>query len=144
MNRKTLVLPAVVGLLAPVLVACGGSGSGSDAIVVGTTDQFVATEDNPAPLDPAIGYEAGVWNVLRQTVQTLTHIPRGGGEPVPEAAESCTFTDTENESYRCTLRSGLTFADGTPVTPEDVKYSIDDRSPRTNGTGRRAPARPSG
>ncbi|MFJ8861164.1 ABC transporter substrate-binding protein [Streptomyces sp. NPDC102451] len=124
MNRKTLVLPAVVGLLAPVLAACGGSDDGADAIVVGTTDQFISSKDNPAPLDPAIGYEAGVWNVLRQTVQTLTHIPRGGGEPVPEAAQSCSFTDTENESYRCTLRDGLTFADGTPVTPEDVKYSI--------------------
>ncbi|MEU4263690.1 ABC transporter substrate-binding protein [Streptomyces argenteolus] len=124
MNRKTLVLPAVVGLLAPVLAACGGSDGGSDAIVVGTTDQFASSAEAPAPLDPAIGYEAGVWNVLRQTVQTLTHIPRGGGEPVPEAAESCAFTDTENESYRCTLRDGLTFADGTPVTPDDVKYSI--------------------
>ncbi|MGW0793031.1 ABC transporter substrate-binding protein [Streptomyces sp. NPDC002911] len=124
MNRKTLVLPAVVGLLVPVLAACGGSDAGGDAIVVGTTDQFIASTDNPAPLDPAIGYEAGVWNLLRQTVQTLTHIPRGGGEPVPEAAKSCAFTDTENESYRCTLRDGLTFADGTPVTPEDVKYSI--------------------
>ncbi|MFD5065815.1 ABC transporter substrate-binding protein [Streptomyces sp. NPDC058394] len=126
MNRKTLVLPAVVGLLAPVLTACGGTGSGSEgkAIVVGTTDQFVATKDNRAPLDPAMGYEAGVWNVLRQTVQTLTHVPRGGGQPVPEAARSCTFTDRGNESYRCRLRSGLTFADGTPVTAEDVKYSI--------------------
>ncbi|MER5634215.1 ABC transporter substrate-binding protein [Streptomyces nitrosporeus] len=124
MNRKTLVLPAVVGLLAPVLAACGGSDGGSDAIVVGTTDQFSASADNPAPLDPAIGYEAGVWNVLRQTVQTLTHIPRGGGEPVPEAAESCEFTDHENESYRCKLREGLTFADGTPLTPQDVKYSV--------------------
>src|SRR6478752_5543631 len=98
MNRKTLVLPAVVGLLAPVLAACGASGDGSDgnaAIVVGTTDKFVASKDNPAPLDPAIGYEAGVWNVLRQTVQTLVHVPRGGGEPVPEAAESCTFTETQ-------------------------------------------------
>jgi peptide/nickel transport system substrate-binding protein len=126
MNRKTLVLPAVVGLLAPILAACGGTGSGSDgkAIVVGTTDQFVATKDNPAPLDPAMGYEAGVWNVLRQTVQTLTHVPRGGGQPVPEAARSCTFTDRGNESYRCRLRTGLTFADGTPITAEDVKYSI--------------------
>ncbi|MFV5994039.1 ABC transporter substrate-binding protein [Streptomyces sp. NPDC056231] len=127
MNRKTLVLPAVVGLLAPGLAACGATGGGSDgnaAIVVGTTDQFVATKDNPAPLDPAIGYEAGVWNILRQTVQTLTHVPRGGGEPVPEAAESCTFTDRQNESYRCRLRSGLTFASGKPVTAEDVRYSI--------------------
>lgn len=138
MNRKTLVLPAVVGLLAPVLAACGASDGGSDgdgAIVVGTTDQFVASKDTPAPLDPAIGYEAGVWNVLRQTVQTLMHVPRGGGEPVPEAAESCAFTDTANESYRCKLRSGLEFADGSKVTAEDVKYSIDRviRIKSTNG-----------
>ncbi|MEV0786117.1 ABC transporter substrate-binding protein [Streptomyces sp. NPDC050423] len=128
MNRKTLVLPAVVGLLAPVLAACGASDGGSvggGAIVVGTTDQFVGSKDAPAPLDPAIGYEAGVWNVLRQTVQTLMHVPRGGGQPVPEAAESCAFTDTKNESYRCKLRDGLEFADGSAVTAEDVKYSID-------------------
>ncbi|MCX4821928.1 ABC transporter substrate-binding protein [Streptomyces sp. NBC_01142] len=128
MNRKTLVLPAVVGLLAPVLVACGatdgGSGSG-DAIVVGTTDQFTATKDAPAPLDPAYAYDTGAWNVLRQTVQTLMHSPRGGGEPVPDAAQSCTFTDNASESYRCKLRSGLKFADGTPVTAEDVKFSIE-------------------
>ncbi|WP_406448511.1 ABC transporter substrate-binding protein [Streptomyces sp. NBC_00876] len=138
MNRKTLVLPAVVGLLAPVLAACGASGSGSDgdgAIVVGTTDRLVASKDAPAPLDPAIGYEGGVWNVLRQTVQTLMSIPRGGGAPVPEAAESCTFTDRANESYRCRLRSGLEFADGGAVTAEDVKYSIDRviRIKSTNG-----------
>ncbi|MFJ2586329.1 ABC transporter substrate-binding protein [Streptomyces sp. NPDC087538] len=128
MNRRTLVLPAVVGLLAPVLAACGASGDGGDgkgAVVVGATDQLVASKDNPAPLDPAIGYEAGVWNVLRQTVQTLMHVPRGGGLPVPEAAEGCAFTDTQNESYRCKLRSGLEFADGKPVTADDVKYSMD-------------------
>ena len=127
MNRKTLVLPAVVGLLAPVLAACGASGNdgGRATIAVGVTDRFVASEDDPAPFDPAIGYESGVWNVLRQTLQTLVRVPRGGGEPVPEAAESCDFTDTQHESYRCTLRRGLTFADGTPLTPGDVKYSVD-------------------
>jgi peptide/nickel transport system substrate-binding protein len=127
MNRKTLVLPAVIGLLAPVLAACGGSdsGSGGDAIVVGTTDRFTASKDAPAPLDPAYAYDVGTWNILRQTVQTLMIQPRGEGEPVPEAAESCTFTDTGNERYSCTLRKGLKFANGDAVTAEDVKYSID-------------------
>ncbi|MBT2505973.1 peptide-binding protein [Streptomyces sp. ISL-98] len=128
MNRKTLVLPAVIGLLAPVLAACGGpdiGGKGGDAIVVGTTDQFSATKEAPAPFDPAFAYDAGAWNVLRQTLQTLMRAPRGGGEPVPDAASKCGFTDTQNESYRCTLRSGLTFADGDAVTAEDVKFSIE-------------------
>lgn len=127
MNRKTLVLPAVIGLLAPVLAACGGSdsGSGGDAIVVGTTDRFTASKEAPAPLDPAYAYDVGTWNILRQTVQTLMIQPRGEGEPVPEAAESCTFTDTGNERYSCTLRKDLKFANGDAVTAEDVKYSID-------------------
>ncbi|WP_210586514.1 ABC transporter substrate-binding protein [Streptomyces sp. GESEQ-35] len=128
MNRKTLVLPAVIGLLAPVLAACGGSGSGGDggdAIVVGTTDRFSASTDAPAPLDPAYAYDVGTWNVLRQTVQTLLIQPRGEGEPVPEAAEKCGFTDTGNERYVCTLREGLKFANGDPITAADVKYSID-------------------
>ncbi|MFE1956643.1 ABC transporter substrate-binding protein [Streptomyces sp. NPDC059479] len=127
MNRKTLALSAVIGLLAPVLAGCGGSDGGSDGgepIVVGTTDQYIATEEGPAPLDPAFAYDTGSWNVLRQTIQTLMHVPRGGGAPVPEAASECGFTDRENESYRCKLREGLKFAGGDPITVEDVKYSI--------------------
>ncbi len=128
MNRKTLVLLTVVGLLAPVLAACGGSGSGSssgDAIIVGTTDRFEATKDAPAPLDPAYAYDVGTWNILRQTVQTLMIQPKGEGDPVPEAAEKCGFTDTGNERYACTLRDGLKFANGDKITAEDVKYSVD-------------------
>ncbi|MCH0539461.1 peptide-binding protein [Streptomyces sp. MUM 203J] len=128
MNRKTLAFPAVVGLLVPLLAACGsgtGSADRTGAIVVGTTDRFTATEDAPAPFDPAYAYDTGVWNVLRQTVQTLMHIPRGGGKPVPDAASRCGFTDRAQQSYRCELREGLTFSDGRPVTAQDVKFSIE-------------------
>ncbi|MFI6286284.1 ABC transporter substrate-binding protein [Streptomyces sp. NPDC051018] len=127
MNRKTLVLPALAGLLAPVLAGCGGSTGGSggdDTIVVGTTDQLIADSKGPAPLDPAYAYDTGSWNVLRQTVQTLLYAPRGG-KPVPDAAKSCGFTDRASQSYRCTLRSGLTFSDGSPITVEDVKFSVE-------------------
>ncbi|MEU5307318.1 ABC transporter substrate-binding protein [Streptomyces sp. NPDC021562] len=137
MNRKTLVLPAVVGLLTPVLAACGGSGSGSnsgDAIVVGTTDRFTATKDAPAPLDPAYSYDVGGWNILRQTVQTLMSQPKGEGDPVPDAAESCSFTDSGSERYACKLREGLKFSDGTPVTAKDVKWSI-ERALRIKAVG---------
>ncbi|MGW7273549.1 ABC transporter substrate-binding protein [Streptomyces sp. NPDC054864] len=127
MNRKTLVLPAVVGLLAPALAACGGAGDGGgdDAIAVGTTDRFATSAEVPAPFDPAYAYDAGSWNILRQTVQTLMAMPRGDGDPEPEAAQRCGFTDTGNERYECTLRKGLKFADGTPLTATDVKFSIE-------------------
>lgn len=129
MNRKTLVLAAAMGLLAPVLAACGdtegGSGDG-DAIVVGTTDRFTASEeDGLAPLDPAFAYDVGTWNILRQTVQTLMVQPRGDGEPVPDAAKSCGFTDAGNERYSCKLRDGLKFSNGDAITAADVKFSIE-------------------
>ncbi|MFI1971034.1 peptide-binding protein [Streptomyces cinnamoneus] len=127
MNRKTLVLPIVAGLLAPVLVACGGSeGAGKDsAIVIGTTDRFEETTDAPAPFDPAAAYDVGAWNVLHSTFQTLLRLPRSGTAPVGDAAEKCTFGDRKNEQFRCTLRSGLKFSNGHALTAEDVKFSID-------------------
>ncbi|MEV6008303.1 ABC transporter substrate-binding protein [Streptomyces sp. NPDC051976] len=128
MNRKLLVLPAIIGLATPLLAGCGsGSGSGNDGkpIVVGTTDTFQMSKDNPAPLDPATGYDIGSWNIFYNTYQTLLRFPRSGTDPEPEAAKECHFTDSLGEQYRCTLRDGLTFSNGHKLTSEDVKFSID-------------------
>jgi peptide/nickel transport system substrate-binding protein len=129
MNRKLLVLPAVVGLITPALAACGGSSVGSGGsgatIVVGTTDQIQTTKDEPAPLDPAAAYDIGAWNVLGNVFQTLVSYPRTGTQPVPDAASGCTFQDKAGETYSCTLKSGLTFSNGDPLTATDVKYSVD-------------------
>ncbi|MFD7923379.1 ABC transporter substrate-binding protein [Streptomyces sp. NPDC059740] len=128
MNCKPLVLPAVAGLLVPVLSACGAGSDTADSddpIVVGTTDQISATGTAPAPLDPAQAYEVSQWNMLRSTLQTLLRMPRSGSTPQPEAAQYCGFSDTANEQYRCTLRDGLTFSNGDPLTSRDVKYSVE-------------------
>jgi peptide/nickel transport system substrate-binding protein len=128
MNRKLLVLPAVIGLAIPLLTGCGsGSGSGGDGkpIVVGTTDTLEVSKDNPAPLDPATGYDIGTWNVFQNTYQTLLRLPRSGTAPEPEAAKECHFADSLGEQYRCTLRSGLTFSNGHEITSADVKFSVD-------------------
>ncbi|MEV0276047.1 ABC transporter substrate-binding protein [Streptomyces sp. NPDC050610] len=128
MNRKTLVLPTVVGLLAPVLVACGGSGgAGKDggAIVIGSTDRFELSKDTPAPFDPAEVYDIAGLTVLRSTFQTLLRLPRSGTTPVPDAASKCGFVDRKSEQFRCTLRDGLKFSNGHDLTAKDVKFSID-------------------
>ncbi|MGW1074118.1 ABC transporter substrate-binding protein [Streptomyces sp. NPDC002537] len=128
MNRKTLALPTVAALMAPVLVACGGSdgaAKGKGAIVIGTTDRFEETTDAPAPFDPAAAYDISAWNVLHSTFQTLLRLPRSGANPVGDAAEKCSFGDRKNEQFRCTLRSGLKFSNGHALTAEDVKFSIE-------------------
>ncbi|MET7763618.1 ABC transporter substrate-binding protein [Streptomyces sp. NPDC005393] len=128
MKRKSLVPPAVAGLLVSALTACGGTdGSGSDggAIVLGSTDRIEATKVAPAPLDPALAYDFASWSVLHNTFQTLMRLPRSGTEPIPDAAERCGFQDRQSEQYRCTLRSGLKFSNGHALTSEDVKFSLD-------------------
>ncbi|MDI5967599.1 ABC transporter substrate-binding protein [Streptomyces sp. SL13] len=129
MNRKLLALPAVVAMIAPVLTACGGSSgdsaTGGATIVVGTTDQIVATKDEEAPLDPAASYDIAGWNVLGNVFQTLLSYPRTGTTPVPDAASHCGFTDRASETYACDLRPGLQFSNGDPLTSSDVKFSVD-------------------
>lgn len=128
MNRKLLAVPAALGLAAALLAGCGsgsGGGDGGKAIVVGTTDTFQVSKDNPAPFDPATGYDIGSWNIFNNTYQTLLRLPRSGTDPEPEAAENCQFTDSQGEQYRCKLRSGLTFSNGDEITSNDVKFSVD-------------------
>ncbi|WEH26562.1 ABC transporter substrate-binding protein [Streptomyces sp. AM 3-1-1] len=127
MNRKTWVLPVAIGVLAPVLAGCGDSGSGDGGgkpIVVGTTDAYEKSADAPAPLDPAYAYDSALWNVLRQTVQSLVRVPKGGGQPQPDAAKSCKWVGSGGTVYTCEMRDGLQFPDGTGITSKDVKYSI--------------------
>ncbi|QKV95890.1 peptide-binding protein [Streptomyces sp. NA02950] len=128
MKRKSLVLPAVAGLLMSALTACGGtdgSGSDGDALVLGVTDGIEATKAAPAPLDPGLAYDFASWTVLHGTFQTLMRLPRSGVEPIPDAAQNCGFQDRRSEQYRCTLRSGLKFSNGHALTSEDVKFSLD-------------------
>ncbi|MDX3075125.1 ABC transporter substrate-binding protein [Streptomyces sp. NPDC088354] len=128
MNRKLLVLPAVMGLAAPVLAGCGDSNAGSgggDAIVVGTTDHIAVSKELPSPVDPATSYDGGTYTFFNNTFQMLLGYERSATIPSPDAAKSCEFSDTKSETYRCTLRDGLTFSNGHALTSEDVKFSID-------------------
>ncbi|HZD78988.1 MAG TPA: ABC transporter substrate-binding protein [Actinomycetota bacterium] len=126
LHGRVLAFLAVVGLLA---AACGGGGGGGEeptgsasgggnaqaTIVHGTTDTVVS-------LDPAGSYDFGSWQIIYNTMDGLLEIPPQGNTPEPALADSCDFTDPT--TYQCTLKSGLKFSDGSPVTSEDVVYSL--------------------
>jgi peptide/nickel transport system substrate-binding protein len=115
-----------VAAAAAVLVVVGVGGwqllpSRADTgrtITVGTTDVVTS-------LDPAGAYDAGSWSLFSNVFQSLLTFEPGGVTPVPDAAKSCVFVGTEQRTYRCTLRDGLTFPSGREVTAADVKYSFD-------------------
>lgn len=112
----TLLVLAVVGIGGWQLLP--SQEDKSKTITVGTTDAVTA-------LDPAGAYDAGSWALFSNVFQSLLTFEPGGVEPVPDAAQSCAFEGSGLRTYRCTLRSGITFPSGRAMTAEDVKYSFD-------------------
>ncbi|MQY38907.1 putative D,D-dipeptide-binding periplasmic protein DdpA [Streptomyces sp. RB17] len=122
MRNQWPVLPVVAGLASGLLTGCG-SGSGDSggtgaSVVMGMSDDVLAT-------DPASGYDPGSWLLFDNVFQSLLSFPKGQTEPQPELAKECTFTDSRATVYRCTLKNGLKFSNGDPLTSKDVKFSFD-------------------
>ncbi|MFI5121939.1 MAG: ABC transporter substrate-binding protein, partial [Vicinamibacteria bacterium] len=117
-RRFVAVLGAVV--IGTGLAACGSdsgsSGGSSDTIIRGTTDQ-------PISLDPSGAYDLPSYDIIYNVYQNLVQFPPGETKPVPEAAESCDFTD--DVTFECKMRSDGVFSDGSTLDAEDVVFSFE-------------------
>lgn len=78
----------------------------------------------PASLDPAQARSVDELLVVDQLYDSLTAYDPETLEPVPAVAASWTATD-DQQHWEFTLRSDARFADGRPLTSEDVKASFD-------------------
>lgn len=120
-HRRGLILAAAGGALALLAAACGGgggdAGGAKSALVIGTTDSQVTS------IDPAGSYDLPSSTLQYNIYQQLLQIQPGGNKPVPDAAQKCDFTDPK--TYKCTMKSGLKFSNGDPLTAKDVKFSFD-------------------
>ncbi|MGH3320486.1 MAG: ABC transporter substrate-binding protein [Streptosporangiaceae bacterium] len=118
-RRATAILLSF--LLLAALTACtggfgGGNGKGeSSVVVVGTTDKVIS-------LDPANAYQLGSWPIVFNVYQFLLRVRPRGSQLVPDAARSCRFT--KPTVYKCSLKKGLRFSNGDPLTASDVVYSF--------------------
>ncbi|KAA0022082.1 ABC transporter substrate-binding protein [Antrihabitans cavernicola] len=122
-NKRTVTAISVVGVAALLAAGCGsgrtddgGDASSGDSIVVGTTDKIVT-------LDPAGAYDNGSFTPMNQVYPFLMNFAPGDATPKPDAAEKCEFT--QPVVYTCTLKDGLKFANGNPLTANSVKFSYD-------------------
>ena len=117
---RTLAVVFATAALGVSLAACGSdsgsSGGSSDTIIRGTTDQ-------PISLDPAGMYDLPSYDIAYNVYQNLVQFPPGETKPVPEAAESCKFTD--DTTYECTMRKDNVFSDGSTLDAEDVVFSFE-------------------
>ncbi|MBE3558050.1 MAG: peptide ABC transporter substrate-binding protein [Ktedonobacteraceae bacterium] len=132
---RAFLLPALV-LLALLVAACGGSGGGAPTGNTGTS-----TKPAPAPadkqvfrypefaiddfgtLDPALVQSASDAYVI-QTIFTGLVQFKDDGTVVDQLAASHTVS-SDGLTYTFTLRPNLKFSDGSPLTAQDVAWSID-------------------
>ena len=142
MKKKQLLSGVMALLLSASLCACGGSktaegtseaaGESSEAETSNTLSEgtpvpggsvvYGMTQDL-ASLDPHIDTDAGTRDVVFNLYEGLVK-PTSDGGFIPAVASDYIISD-DAKTYTFTLRDGITFHDGTPVTIEDVKYSID-------------------
>ena len=126
-KHRVFRVVAIVAVSSLALAACSSDEGGGDqtpgqteaptggTIIHGTTDTIVS-------LDPAGSYDLGSWQIIYQTMDGLLQILPQGNTAEPALAESCDYED--EVTYTCTLRSGLTFQDGSALTSEDVAFSL--------------------
>ena len=127
MKKKLLMLMLSAVLAVGMCLAfagCGDSGSegedakAGDAAAEGNT--LVYGSGDYTAINPAL-FEHGEINLLLFAGLT-SH--GENDEVIPGLAEEWEF-DEETNTYHFTLRDGLTFHDGEPLTAEDVKFTIE-------------------
>jgi len=112
---------AALALLAATVTACGSSTTGASQ---GQGDTLtVVSYSPPASMDPAkanVGSDNWFVNLTYDTVLRM----REGGKVDAGLATKWGYVGDGNQTFDFTLRDGVKFADGTPVTAEAVAASL--------------------
>ncbi|MFG3438690.1 ABC transporter substrate-binding protein [Nonomuraea sp. NPDC047897] len=152
MRRKpALAVSAVTVALALGLSACGGtsttpqsSGEPGQPAAQDKADAALTGVFNPSTkkggtiklansgdwdsLDPADTYYGYSWNFIRLYGRALTMFPgkpgAEGAKPVPDLATDLGKPSEDFKTWTYTLRDGLKYEDGTPITAKDVAYGV--------------------
>ncbi|MFH8786446.1 ABC transporter substrate-binding protein [Streptomyces roseoverticillatus] len=146
-RRKAAAGAALVVATLVTTAACGGDGgskgggdgkgAGFNAAVdkaasvsekKGGELKFIGTQDADS-WDPQRGYYGFMWDFARYYARTLiTSKPAAGGESttlVPDLATDTGKVSDDKKTYTFTLRPGVTWEDGQPVTAQQIKYGIE-------------------
>ena len=143
-SRRRLATAAAVVLVLVVTVSCSSGADdrvdvpvlsdGADVGIAGVrspseraggTLRVVSAEIDS--LDPQRSYLPGVWNLMRlytRTLVTYSTEPGATGELVPDLATDLGTTTDGGKTWTFTLRKGVRFENGKPITSADLKYGI--------------------
>jgi peptide/nickel transport system substrate-binding protein len=144
-RRRVLAVAVVVVLLVVLAVSFGGGAGGRtdvpvladgpDAGVTGvrspsdrTGGTLRVVAQKIESLDPQRSYEPGVWNLMRLYVRTLVTYSSEPGKTdqlVPDLATDLGTPSEDGLSWTFTLKEGVLFETGRPITSRDIKFGIE-------------------
>src|SRR5262245_29389910 len=128
MKRLFVAAVAVISATMAAPLASGETPKQGGAAVV-TFNNDLTT------LDPQVGYDWQNWSVIKSIFDGLMDYKPGTTELEPDLAESYSVSD-DGLTYTFKLRDGIKFHNGRPVTPADVKYSLERAvDPKTQSPG---------
>ena len=134
-TRSGLLAVAVVSVGALALTACGGSSGGGGSSSGGTatkggTIYYLSNADQFDKVDPQRVYTGEDLAFFSGTIfRTLTaykfsHDAKEGTSVVPDLATDTGTATNGAKTWAFTLRDGVTFETGAPITCADIKYGV--------------------
>ena len=112
--KRLLILGLVFGLALSAAALWAQSGS---TLVYGTTEKVT-------DMDPASAYDFHTWEIFQNIYQGLVAYTPGTTDLVPALAESWK-ANAKGDVFTFKLRTNVKFSDGTPLTADVVKWTID-------------------
>jgi peptide/nickel transport system substrate-binding protein len=149
MTNRTTALKALTAAGALVVLAACGSSGGSGGTTSGGTSSggstsagtpvkggnltFAAVQDAQSMNATTVFDNNSIW-IFEQIFQTLYTVTPDGKSVVPQLATGYKVS-SDKKTYTFTLRQGVKFSNGQPLTSKDVKFSIDQNTKASQGWG---------
>ncbi|MCP2266708.1 ABC transporter substrate-binding protein [Promicromonospora thailandica] len=135
MKHQRIATAAVAVVTTLALAACGGGQDASSSADGGFTAEpaqggtvHVLQNADFSYLDPARGWDGGVNNFYRLVYRQLTTSAPGSAEDpneiVPDLAQGLGEVSDDGLTWTYTLKDGIAFAGGDPITSAEVKFGI--------------------
>ena len=119
MNRRRYVV-LIAGIACTAAIAVGPPAAAQDDDVVTLTVGLQQDLDSP---NVAVGFLVSDFELWNLQFATLTDKAADDFETIPGLAESWEASD-DGLTYTYTLREGLEWSDGEPLTADDIAYTI--------------------
>ena len=118
---RSLTVGATVLATATALAACGLSTTTTSPS--GSTQLTVDLAGYPSSLDPGQQYDTDSYSVYRNIFDQLLHRDPKTSKIIPWLATK--WRQTDPTTWAFTIRDGVKFSDGSPLTAADVAFSIE-------------------